>query len=266
MSLLDSITHFFRTFLPIALMPPAGLLWVVIAGFLIARVRPRLGGGVAAFGFVMLYLLSMPATSGFLIAGLETSAPAHRKMPPPGAIIVLGGDGERAPDASTRAQPGPLSLQRLAGAALLARQTNLPVLMTGGAVGRGQPAVADMMSDFFNDAFGLPVAWRETLSKNTCENARYSADILRRAGVPTAMVVTHAWHMRRAVLSFERAGYSIIPAPLQSDANHVDEFSDFLPHTNAWVRSFYAIHEWIGFLAYRFGACPATGPGAPATP
>ena len=73
MSLLDSITHFFRTFLPIALMPPAGLLWVVIAGFLIARVRPRLGGGVAAFGLVMLYLLSMPATSGFLIAGLATA-------------------------------------------------------------------------------------------------------------------------------------------------------------------------------------------------
>ena len=42
--------------------------------------------------------------------------------------------------------------------------------------------------------------------------------------------------------------------------------SDFLPHTTAWVRSFYALHEWIGLLAYRFGACAATPLDTVSTP
>jgi uncharacterized SAM-binding protein YcdF (DUF218 family) len=270
MSLPDDFIYFFRTFLPFALMPPAGLLWVVIGGLVIARFRRRLGYGIAIFGFVSLYILSMPATCGLLLSGLEVGRPSRENVPPPGAIIVLGADGDRAPDISSKAEPGPLSIQRLAGAALLARQTNLPVLMTGGRVGRDQPAVAELMATSFADVFGLPVAWRETQSENTCENARFSAEILRKSGIQSAMVVTHAWHMRRALLSFRRVGYSVIAAPLHTDADRIDELSDFLPHTNAWVRSSYAIHEWIGFLAYRFGACPATKPApamnAPAVP
>ena len=166
-----------------------------------------------------------------------------------------------------KAEPGPLSLQRLAGAAMIVRAKDLPVLITGGKVGVGQPAVADLMGDLFTAAFGLPVEWRERSAENTCENARYSADILRKAGIQSAIVVTHAWHMPRAILSFRQAGYAIVPAPLRGDTHEVRGLSDFLPHSTAWVRSFYALHEWIGLVAYRFGACSSTIPAdQPALP
>ena len=95
--------------------------------------------------------------------------------------------GERTPDPLVKAEPGPLSLQRLAGAAIIVREKKLPVLITGARVGFGQPAVATLMADLFTDAFGLPVEWRETKAENTCENARYSAEILRKAGINSAL-------------------------------------------------------------------------------
>jgi len=41
-------------------------------------------------------------------------------------------------------------------------------------------------------------------------------------------------------------------------------FAISCPHTAAWMRSFYALHEWVGLIAYRFGACPVTS--APSVP
>ncbi len=115
------------------------------------------------------------------------------------------------------------------------------------------------MADLFTQAFGL-VEWRETKAENTCENARYSAEILRNAGIHSALVVTHAWHMPRAILAFRRAGFDMVPAPLHGDTREVRGISDFLPHTSAWMRSFYALHEWIGLLAYRAGHVPPPSP------
>ena len=260
MNAVDDFAHFLRAYLPILLMPPAGLLWVVVLGFIVLKPRRRLGKALLAIGFAGLFLLSLPVVGGGLIAGLEAAEPAAGaggNAPEPGAIIVLGADGERTPDPEVGAEPGPLSMQRLAGAAQKARKTGLPVLITGGSVGQDQPPVAELMATAFKDVFGLPVRWQETLSLNTCENAKFSADILRRDGIASAYVVTHAWHMPRALLSFARAGYRVIAAPLNAEVNESNGIYDYLPHTTAWLRSFYAIHEWVGLLAYRLGACGA---------
>jgi uncharacterized SAM-binding protein YcdF (DUF218 family) len=266
MSLLSDLAHFFRTTLPLILVPPAGLLWLMLLGLVVMRRYRRAGVAIASVGLGALYALSMPVVGGALIGSLEAVQPVVPQDQTPGAIIILGGDGERTPDPMVRAEPGPLSLQRLAGAAILERGKNLPVLITGGKVGADQPAVANLMGDLFTGAFGLPVEWRETAAQNTCENARYSAEILRKAGIASALVVTHAWHMPRAILAFRQAGYPIVPAPLHGDTHEIRGLSDFLPHTTAWVRSFYAIHEWIGLIAYRFGACPATSQSSQPSP
>lgn len=258
MSLFQDFVHFFRATLPIILLPPAGLIWVLVFGLAIMPRRRRLGFWIAVAGLVGLYLLAMPIVGGELIASLERGLPASVDVPQPGAIIILGADGERTPDPLVKAEPGPLSLQRLAGAAMMVRDKKLPVLIAGGKIGEDEPAVADLMADLFTNAFGLPVEWRETMSENTCENAKFSAKILRQAGISSALVVTHSWHMPRAILAFRQAGFSIVPAPLHGEATVVHGLRDFLPHDAAWVRSFYAIHEWIGLVAYRLGACPAT--------
>ncbi|MBV8201684.1 MAG: hypothetical protein JOZ15_13765, partial [Acidobacteria bacterium] len=54
-----------------------------------------------------------------------------------------------------------------------------------------QPPIADMMASLFSDGFGLPVSWRETKSLNTCENARFSAELLRRDGIDARVIDLH---------------------------------------------------------------------------
>jgi uncharacterized SAM-binding protein YcdF (DUF218 family) len=255
MTAANDFLHFLRSYLPIILMPPTGLLWVMLVGLIVLKARRRLGIALMTVGFAGLFLLSLPVVGGALIAGLESTESMPGEIPTPTAIIVLGADGERTPDPLVAAEPGPLSMQRLAGAALRARATGLPVLITGGSVGRDQPPVAELMGTAFKGVFGLPVRWEETASENTCENAKFSAAILRKDGVASAYVVTHAWHMPRALLSFARAGYPVLPAPLQAEVNEDNGIYDYLPHTTAWLRSFYALHEWIGLMAYRLGAC-----------
>jgi uncharacterized SAM-binding protein YcdF (DUF218 family) len=149
MPLLNDFVHFFRVTLPIIMVPPASLIWILILGLIIMRRRRRLGMAVVLIGVAGLYVLSMPIVGGELISSLEKRQPAAADVPEPGAIIILGADGERTPDPLVKAEPGPLSLQRLAGAAMIVREKKLPVLIAGGKVGEDEPTVSDLMADLF---------------------------------------------------------------------------------------------------------------------
>src|SRR3569623_92490 len=120
MSLLHDALHFFRSTVPFSLVPPSGLIWWLLIGLFIVRRRRRLGLAIIAVSAVLLYALATPLVGGMLISSLEAAQPPAPDAGEPGAIIILGGDGERTPDQLGRAEPGPLSLQRLAGAAIVA--------------------------------------------------------------------------------------------------------------------------------------------------
>ncbi len=92
----------------------------------------------------------------------------------------------------------------------------------------------------------------ETDSRNTYENAKVSSDILRAEGIQAVYLVTHAWHMPRALEAFHQAGITAIPRPTGwTDAGPGIAVSDFLPYSGALRNSAYAMHEWIGRLWYR---------------
>lgn len=267
--MLTDVLQVFRTFLPFLVIPPLGLVWLALFGLAVSRRRPQVGRPLLFIGVLGLYAVGTPLFSHALLSGLEIRQSIDSRPNPggdaPGAIIVLGGDGQGVYDVPDQAQVGPLSLERLAGAAVLQRQTGLPVLMTGGNVGSDQPPVAALMARAFTDDFGLPVQWREERAGNTCENARLSAAILRQAGIPSAWVVTHSWHMQRSLLSFRRVGYNASAAPLPAERFAFSGIGDLMPRMSGWNRSYYAFHEWIGLVAYSLGACKAV-PGNPGAP
>lgn len=257
---IDNLFRLVRGIVTTVVTPPVGFLWLALAGLMLARIGRRSGRALAAIGLAGLYASATPVVSHALLSGLELpAASTAENAMEPAAIVILGGDGHLSQDVSEGAVPGSLSLERLAGGAGLARRTGLPVLITGGSLGHGQPPIADLMAASFEHDFGLTAKWREERSENTCENASLSADILRRAGIGSAWAVTHAWHMKRALLSFERAGFPVRPAPLPTEYYEFEGISDLLPHITAWVRSYYAFHEWIGLAAYRMGVCPRSG-------
>jgi uncharacterized SAM-binding protein YcdF (DUF218 family) len=233
------------------LVPPMGLAVLALVGLAMLRARPRAGRALIAAGVAGLLLFGTPAFSDLLMIGLENNLPL---TPPPGdppqAIVVLGAEITRVPDVLYGAEVGRLTLDRLRTAAALQRRTGLPVLVTGGTTQIDTPAVGVLMTDSMGQDFGIPVSWTEARSRDTWENAAFSAEILLPLGIHSVYVVTHAWHMRRAVMAFSHTGLVMTAAPTARVNRTAPIASDFVPRVSAWQSTWYAMHEWIGCAWY----------------
>ena len=247
-----------------SLIPPNLFILLTAIGLVLAWRWTRLGLIVATFGGACLYLASTPVVAEYLYRCATDLADAIPSLPsdtPPEAIIVLGSDFRRG----QRYEVGPLTLERLAEAARLERRLGLPVLVSGGRPSeKSDDSLAGIMSAALQEDFGVPTRWREERSRNTFENAAFSAEILRRAGVPSALLVTHGWDMARALWSFRAVGYPVIPAAVrqQTTGQRQDErkapslsASSFFPQVPALLVSYNALHELIGlgWYLYRYG-------------
>ena len=247
------------------LVPPANLLLFALAGLALARRHRRAGLGLTAACLALLLAAGLPITGDALLASLGTGA-APAGVPaiepgaiapgtkPPGAIVILGADVNRAGPGEAEAEPGPLTLERLRAGAMLYRRVHLPVLVTGGTLRPDLVPVGEVMARSLPADFGVPVRWTERNSRDTWENARDSAALLRQAGIGSAYVVTHPWHMRRALIAFARFGIAVTPAPTLIHAGPEIDFGSFLPQPRAWLDSYFALHEWIGCAWYALRA------------
>ena len=243
---------FLKSILVSLLVPPFGFVTLAVLALLLPRSRVRLRRSLIGISVVGLVLLGMPVVADRMLEGLEQNLP--RTPPaadPPRAIIVLGAEIRRTSDTPS-AVVGRLSLERLQTAAQLQRRTGLPVLISGGALQKGLPSIADIMATSMEQDFRIPVRWKETRSRDTWENAKFSADILRKEGITSVYVVTHAWHLRRALLAFAPTGLTVTAAPTPPDKRDGAIFDDFMPRASTWNVSYFALHEWIGYAWYSF--------------
>ena len=102
-------------------------------------------------------------------------------------------------------------LQFPGGRAATSPQASAPFDAEAG--GSTEAAIADRIA---REEFGLPLRWREDRSRDTRENAAASVRLLRAAGVRRIVLVTHAWHMPRALRAFQEADpdLPVSPAPV----------------------------------------------------
>lgn len=233
-------------------LPPMGFVMLIGLG-LLARGRWRkLGTRLSWFSLAALILLAMPVVSYPMLLALETGFPTVPPADhPPQAIIILGGDVIRAHMEESGVRPGLLTLDRLRTGAALHRRTGLPILVTGGMTQPDTEPVGRVMETSLRDDFRTAAEWTEAKSRNTRENALFSADILRKEGITSVYVVTHSWHMRRAMLSFQGTGLTVTAAPTSLDDPIGPNWSDFVPRSPVWQTCWFAMHEWIGYAWYR---------------
>ena len=231
------------------LAPPNILILLCLAGALIGLVWQRVGIAITLFASVCLFLLSTPAFSSYLTRYLETETPTDENLHSAQAIVVLGAD-IRTGDGPDRL--GLLTLDNVVMAADAYHQLRLPVAVSGGQLFHWDMSVAALMKTALVQRFAVPVAWTEDKSRTTYENAVYTAQLLRQADIKTVVVVAQAIDLPRAVRSFERAGLRALAWPIPVDALQANSASDFLPSVAALNKSFYALHELIGGLYYRF--------------
>lgn len=251
-----TVLFWLKKLLAVFALPPLLPLLPIVLGLLLLRRRPRLGALLAWTGVTLNLLLIMPFSVGWLVAQVEYPHPLDAsRLREAQAIVVLGaGKRSHAPEFGGETV-NRLALERLRYAAVLARQTWLPVLVSGGAAA-GETPEAALMERLLRDEHGVAPRWVETSARDTRENARLSAAQLQADGVHRVLLVTHAMHMARARAEFEAAGLAVIPAPTawlgNGDRAPSDEVLPLLPSQNTAYAGWFALHELLGQLAYRW--------------
>ncbi|MDQ3051827.1 MAG: YdcF family protein [Bacteroidota bacterium] len=94
----------------------------------------------------------------------------------------------------------------------------------------------------------------ENASRNTFENAVYTADILKK-NYPSGrfLLITSSFHMRRSQASFIKTGLeiTIFPVDPRAHSNIYTPENALFPHAGALLIWDALIHEWIGILTYK---------------
>ena len=246
-----------RYFIKQLLLPPGILLLLLALAWWFRRSRPRLAGCCFALGLGGMWLMSLPVMVEWSARALETAPPLAREdwsslAQHADAIVVLGSGRERGDPAWGSDQPTGIGLERQRYAARLAKASGLPVLTSGGLHYGTPPSEAELMALSMRNDFAVTVRWKEERSRTTWENAQMSAEILLPEGIKRVVVVTQAWHMPRAVWSFEKAGFSVVPAPVGFlGQDNARPLGGWMPEFKSVWQSGQLLNEAVGQVGYR---------------
>lgn len=246
------------------LLPPMPfLLLILIGGRLMYRNR-LIAWSLLLLGTLGTWAMCTTAVSGALSnvllmppRALSQSEIGDLKKAPKTAILVLGaGRNLLAPEYGLSNLSG-LSMERLRFALWLSGQTGLPVGFSGGVGHGGEagPSEAEIAARIAEREFGKPLKWTETISRDTTENAARSVTMLHEAGIERVVLVTHGFHMRRALGAFERAKQrsglvlELVAAPMGLTAPTRLNFRSWMPSGAGFEETRIVLHEWIGRLA-----------------
>ncbi len=254
------------TLLKTLLLPPAMQIFMILGGLLVWKYARRVAVVSIACGLLSLWLLSLPVVSAYLHHNLESpfmaermgavyNTPAQKQRPEGAQVVVVLGAGrhygatEYGGDTVSHS-----ALWRLRYGGMLAKRWHLPVIVSGGNV-RPFDVVseAEMGVNFLRNELGIEQAWPEQHSRNTWENALLTKALLDKKGLSNVVLVTHAYHMQRAMFAFQQAGIEPIPMPTGFVSHQAKStyWLHWLPSASALQRSYLALHEYMGLLFYR---------------
>jgi uncharacterized SAM-binding protein YcdF (DUF218 family) len=234
------------------------LLFAALIGVLLCfGRRVRLGRGLALGAILILAAAATLPVGKLLIAPLEDRFPLRPPdLPSPEGIIVLGGaidDGVSKARGETVFDEGG---ERLTEAVVLAkRYPQARVVYTSGSSSfASKTSTEALQARTFMSQMGLAPerVTIEDKSRNTDENARFTAAIVHPQSSQRWIIVTSAFHMPRSMGIFEKAGFHPIayPVAFRTRGRWPDDLRlTFEPARNLRIFEI-AVHEWIGLAAY----------------
>ena len=217
---------------------------------------------VLAFTIAWLWLWSSGAWYRIIGTALEREYPSQpvETLPDADIVVVLGGGMWASTNGATAYADMNSAADRIWHASRiyreLAKRSKPPKVVLSGNQSRlsSVPLIMEL---------GVPECdiIVDDESRNTEENALFSSAELDKLPSPSserrALLVTSAWHMRRALLVFRRYAPQIetIPAPTDHEALQSDSYplsiADFLPSAEAAMRNAYIYKEYLGYWGYR---------------
>jgi uncharacterized SAM-binding protein YcdF (DUF218 family) len=231
------------------------LILILLAWVMLKRGANRWAGRVlGALSIAMVLTATLPVGE-WILYPLEIRFPANPVLPQRiDGIIVLGGaeDAVRS-KAWSQVETNESAERFLASLALSRRYPQAKLLFTSGSGDPASPEVkgADVAKRLYAEQ-GLDASkvLFESQSRNTAENVALSKALIKPLPGETWILVTSASHMPRAVGVFCKAGWQVLPYPVDhhSVPGHLLRPSGGITGNLDDLST--ATREWVGLAAY----------------
>ncbi len=202
-----------------------------------------------------IFIIALFPIGSWLIYPLETQFPAHPNLPEKiDGIILLGGSfNTSSSQAWGKVQTNNFADRIHSFIALKYKYPNAKAIFTGGiaSVNSTYPTEAFFAQKLFND-MGLEdeQILYESKARNSYENIIYAKRLALPKQGENWIVVSSAFHLPRTVGIFCQQNWPIIPYPADFHSNPDSMFMPELNLSDNLNLLNYAIHEWIGLIAY----------------
>jgi len=240
---------------------PSNLLMMIVAlsAWGLYGLRARWARRFLVMATLIMLLFGVGPGGTWLLIPLEDRFPQlPADFPEPTGIIVLGGGvDEVISSARNTAELSPAGTRMTASATLARRYPNARLVFTGGSGSLlgGDTSEAEVAKRIYV-GMGIP-ADRLTLeqeSRNTWENAVMTRDLVKPKPGEVWILLTSAYHMPRSMGIFRKAGFDVVPCPV--DYMTRGWWRDYVQpslDTAQGLRRFdIGVREWIGLIAYYY--------------
>lgn len=239
---------------PLFLLPTGVTLLLVLSGLILRR------KGLIWAGLVVLWLSSTALVGKEAIRAAErwqTRIPVSA-MPSAHAIVVLSAGRVQPPGTPELSEW--TDADRFYGGIELYKANKAPLLIFTGGWLPWEPDAkleGEVLIQYAAD-LGVPANRMATTGKvtNTRDESHAVAAMLRERfgarAAPRVLLVTSAFHMRRAQMLFQRTGIEIVPFPVDFKVPAGDRFSvlDLLPSAGNLGYTELALREFYGLVFY----------------
>ena len=245
-----------RRLIEYLILPPGSIILLGVLALLVIFSTRRFRGRLLFFTLFLLWILSTPWFAFLLLEQLQKPFSPLTEIPADADVIVLLGGGHRQGrnEFGGTTMPNSFALERAHYAAYLAQKTALPIIVLGGISMEGGESEASILNKVLQNQFGIRNVLLEERSLNTQENAEFAKHVMRENGFNRPLVVTHYWHMSRAIDWFRYYGVHAYAAPTARyrAASTERKFWQWVPQARSLYYSNIALHEYLGKLHYRY--------------
>lgn len=213
----------------------------------------RSGFALAGLSFLLAAAVGLPPLPSALLASLQVhDEGADPEWKTKNAIVLLGAGTAPGPsrvELTVNGRTRTLRAATLYFSCKQGKQRSCQIFPSGGDPLRNGETEAAVMARELK-ALGVPPAdiILEAESRNTFQNARNTAPLVRGKGYELTVLTTSGTHMRRALLFFSFFLVDAVPAP----ADRLSAFRSALPVSFNFTATDTAVHEYMGMLQFRF--------------
>lgn len=231
---------------PIGIAMLGGLLAVLCVWSKRSRMAKWIGGLTVVWLWlwmtpIMTWVVGVPLEREFLVDG---RVPAVETVSEADAIVLLGGAMGIETNLSSYAEMW-TSADRVWQAARLYKAGKAPkVIATSGKV---METTFPLLREF-----GIPDA--AVINVDDARNTEEEAKSISKMGIKRILLVTSAWHMKRARLMFKKYApdVEVICAPADFENSMIAEHGiSLIPDCNIFTLNSVAFHEWVGIVGYK---------------